>query len=89
MKKKHTTATTAENLEQRFDNGEDVLDYFDLSRARRPNREKQPHRLNLDVPNWMVQSLDREAGRIGVTRQSLLKMWIADKLASLPTEVKA
>lgn len=70
--------TTKNNLEQRFDDGEDVLDYFDLSRARRPNLESK--RVNVDFPAWVVSGLDREAKRLGVTRQSLIKMWIAEKL---------
>lgn len=70
--------TTRENLEQRFDDGEDVLDYFDLSSARRPNLEAK--RVNVDFPTWVVNGLDREAKRLGVTRQSLIKMWIAERL---------
>lgn len=74
----------ASEFDELFDSGGDIMPYLDLSRATRPNREKAPQRLNLDVPLWMVKSLDREAGRIGVTRQSLIKMWMADKLATLP-----
>ena len=73
---------SAEELDRRFDNGEDVLDYFDLSRARRPNLEKQ--RVNLDLPLWMVRRLDHEAEKRGVTRQALIKMWLADRLEVLP-----
>jgi hypothetical protein len=69
---------TAEELDTKFDNGEDVSAYFDWSKARRPNREAR--RVNVDFPAWMVQGLDKEAGRLGVTRQSLIKMWIAEKL---------
>jgi hypothetical protein len=69
---------TAEELDEKFDNGEDVSAYFDWSKARRPNQEAR--RVNVDFPAWMVQSLDKEAGRLGVTRQSLIKMWIAEKL---------
>jgi hypothetical protein len=70
--------TTKTNLEQRFDDGEDVTDYFDWSRARQPNLESK--RVNVDFPTWVVNGLDREAKRLGVTRQSLIKMWIAQKL---------
>jgi hypothetical protein len=70
--------TTKSNLEQRFDDGEDVLDYFDLAHGRRPNLESK--RVNVDFPTWVVAGLDREAQRLGVTRQSLIKMWIAEKL---------
>jgi len=69
---------SAAELDEKFDNGEDVSEYFDWSKARRPNQE--PRRVNVDFPAWMVQGLDKEAGRLGVTRQSLIKMWIAEKL---------
>lgn len=69
---------TAEELDEKFDNGEDVSAYFDWSKMRRPNQEAR--RVNVDFPAWMVQGLDREAGRLGVTRQSLIKMWIAERL---------
>jgi CopG antitoxin of type II toxin-antitoxin system len=69
---------TSAELDEKFDNGEDVSEYFDWSKARRPNQE--PRRVNVDFPAWMVRDLDKEAGRLGVTRQSLIKMWIAEKL---------
>lgn len=71
-------SVTAAELDEKFDNGEDVSAYFDLSKARRPNQE--PRRVNVDFPAWVVQGLDKEAGRLGVTRQSLIKMWIAERL---------
>jgi hypothetical protein len=69
---------TAEELDEKFDNGEDVSAYFDLTKVRRPNLEAR--RVNVDFPAWMVERLDREAGRLGVTRQSVIKMWIAERL---------
>ena len=69
---------TAEELDEKFDNGEDVSAYFDFSKARRPNQE--PRRVNVDFPSWMVDGLDKQARHLGVTRQSLIKMWIAEKL---------
>lgn len=81
MKKSDATKTntiTAEEFDRRFDNGEDVSEYFDWSKARRPGLE--PKRVNVDFPAWVVNSLDREARRLGVTRQALIKMWIAEKL---------
>jgi hypothetical protein len=69
---------TAEQLDEMFDNGEDISAYVDWSKARRPNQE--PRRVNVDFPAWMVRDLDKEAARLGVTRQSLIKMWIAEKL---------
>ncbi len=71
--------TTAENLEARFDAGEDVLDYFDLTRARRPGQEKV--RVNLDLAKHMVEDLERVAGQRGVSRQTLMKKWLAERLA--------
>ena len=69
----------ASDLDKKFDDGvEDVIDEFDLSSATRPNREQK--RVNVDFPVWMVESLDREAGRLGVTRQSIIKVWIAERL---------
>ncbi len=68
----------AEELDEKFDNGEEVSAYFDLTKARRPNLEAR--RVNVDFPAWMVERLDREAGRLGVTRQSVIKMWIAERL---------
>jgi hypothetical protein len=67
-----------QELEKKFDDGEDVSEYFDWSKAQRPNLE--PKRVNVDFPKWMVNGLDREAARLGVTRQSLIKMWIAERL---------
>jgi hypothetical protein len=69
---------TAEELDEKFENGEEVSAYFDLSKARRPNLEAR--RVNVDFPAGMVERLDREAGRLGVTRQSVIKMWIAERL---------
>lgn len=68
----------AEDLDQKFDDGEDITPYLDLTKTRRPNREQR--RVNVDFPTWMVEALDREAGRLGVTRQSIIKVWIAERL---------
>ena len=68
----------AKELDERFDTGEDITRFLELDRARRPAQE--PKRVNVDFPIWMVHSLDREAGRLGVTRQSVIKFWIAEKL---------
>ena len=69
---------SAEEFERRFDDGEDMGDYVDWNSARRPNLE--PKRVNVDFPQWMVAGLDREAKRRGITRQALIKMWLADRL---------
>jgi hypothetical protein len=68
----------AKKFDQIFDAGEDVTDHLDLAKARRVGTT--PKRVNVDFPSWMVQSIDREANRLGVTRQSLIKMWLADRL---------
>lgn len=69
---------TVEEFDRMFDDGEDISAYVDWSSARRPGLE--PKRVNVDFPTWMVNGLDREARRLGVTRQALIKMWIAEKL---------
>lgn len=62
------------------DNQEDILDHLDLSKAKRPMQSQR--RVNVDFPSWMIDSLDREANRIGVTRQSIIKVWLAERLES-------
>ena len=68
----------AKELDRKFDAGEDVTTYLDVTRARRPGHEQR--RVNVDCPTWMIDSLDREASRLGVPRQSLIKMLIARHL---------
>lgn len=68
----------AEEFDKKFDEGEDVSRYLDLSEARRPAQEQK--RVNVDFPLWMVRLLDKEAKRLGVPRQSLIKIWIAERL---------
>jgi hypothetical protein len=65
-------------FDRKFDAGEKITDELDLAKARRIGTD--PKRVNVDFPGWMVDSLDREARRMGVTRQSLIKLWLADKL---------
>jgi hypothetical protein len=65
-------------FDAKFDAGEDISDHIDWSTARRPGLEKR--RVNIDFTDQMVRRLDTEAQRRGVTRQSLIKMWIADRL---------
>lgn len=73
-----------EELDKLFDDGEeDVTQYFDLSNVKRPNREKE--RVNVDFPVWMIKCLDNEASRLGVTRQSVIKFWLAEKLEQAST----
>jgi macrodomain Ter protein organizer (MatP/YcbG family) len=68
----------ASEFDRKFDAGEDVTRYVDYSKAHRLNQEHR--RVNVDFPAWMVTSLDREAKRLGVTRQSIIKVWIAERL---------
>jgi len=70
----------AEQFDQKFDDGEDVTGDLDLAAIRRPALEQR--RVNVDFPSWMIESLDREARRLGVTRQSVIKLWIAERLDS-------
>ena len=75
---------TAEQLDEIFDKGEeDILPYLDLAKAVRPGH--QPKRVNVDFPSWMISRLDFEADRLGVPRQSLIKVWIAERLAAAKT----
>lgn len=68
---------SAEEFDRRFDDGEDIGEYVDWSSAELVNA---PKRVNVDIPSWMVQRLDAHATRRGVTRQALIKMWLADRL---------
>jgi predicted DNA binding CopG/RHH family protein len=68
----------AKEFDKKFDAGEDITKYLDLLKAKRPGHEQK--RVNVDFPVWMIESLDREASRLGVPRQSLIKMLIARHL---------
>ena len=68
----------AKTFERKFDEGKDITDALDLTKARRPLQEQK--RVNVDFPTWMVDRLDREAKRVGVTRQSIIKVWLAERL---------
>ena len=74
----------ARKFDTDFDEGKDVSAALDLSKARRP---KQAHkRVNVDFPTWMIEMLDQEAGRLGVTRQSIIKIWLAERLERLASK---
>ena len=68
----------AKKFEQQFDEGVDISASLDLSKAKRVLQEQK--RVNVDFPTWMIDSLDREAGKLGVTRQSIIKVWLAERL---------
>ena len=68
----------AKQFDKKFDSGEDITKYLDVSKAHRPEQEQR--RVNVDFPIWMIQSLDKEAKRLGVPRQSVIKVWVAERL---------
>jgi len=69
---------TTEEFDERFDAGGDVSGALDTAAVRRPGLEQR--RVNVDFPTWMIEALDLEAKRLGVTRQSIIKVWIAERL---------
>ncbi|MEM9092544.1 MAG: CopG family antitoxin [Cyanobacteria bacterium P01_F01_bin.53] len=73
---------SASEFDAKFDQGEDVSEFLDFSQAKRP--ALQQRRVNVDFPSWMVEALDREARRLGVTRQSIIKVWLAERLEKAP-----
>jgi hypothetical protein len=68
----------AKEIDKKFDEGDDISKYLDLSKARRPEQEQK--RVNVDFPLWMIHLLDKEAKRLGVPRQSIIKVWVAERL---------
>ena len=68
----------ADEFDKKFDEGEDVTKYLDVSKARRPGQEQK--RVNVDFPTWMIRMLDKEAKRLGVPRQAIIKVWIGERL---------
>ena len=73
----------AREVDRKFDAGEDISKYLDRSKARRPAQEMK--RVNVDFPLWMVHLLDKEANRLGVPRQSIIKVWVAERLGLQPS----
>ena len=82
-------ATTAEEFDKLFDDGEeDIAQYLDMSTLHKPNKEKQQdelRQLSITLPEWLVATLDREASRIGVSRQAVMKMWLVERADTLKT----
>ncbi len=68
-------------FDEQFDAGDDISAALDLSQARRPNKELL--NVTVELPTWMVQALDREARRLGVTRQTVIKVWVAERCAQV------
>ena len=77
------TITTKE-FDEKFDNGEDISEYLDFSKAIKLKEMKKLNtdtkKVNVDFPQWVIEALDEEAKKIGVTRQSIIKVWIAERL---------
>lgn len=71
----------AKAFDEKFDKGDDILDMLDIPKAKRSMQDQK--RVNVDFPAWMIESLDKEASRVGVTRQSIIKVWLAERLESL------
>ena len=68
----------AKEFDKRFDEGRDISKHLDVSKAKRPEQEQK--RVNVDFPVWMIHMLDKEARRLGVPRQSIIKVWVAERL---------
>ena len=68
-------------FDRRFDDGDSIIEVLDVTAARRQRLEQK--RVNVDFPIWMVEQLDQEANRLGVTRQSIIKVWLAERLERL------
>ena len=83
MKKK---SIRAEEFDAKFEHGDDIIDSLDISKAIRPSQNQK--RVNVDFPVWMINSLDKQARKLGVTRQSIIKMWIAEKLKDSTYQVE-
>jgi len=73
----------AEDFDKKFDQGKSVIEHLDMAKARRPELEQK--RVNVDFPLWMIHSLDKEAKRLGVPRQSIIKVWLAERLQQAPS----
>lgn len=68
----------AEAFDRKFESGEEIIEHLEIAKAERPGQKQR--RVNVDFPIWMIESLDKEAKRLGITRQSIIKVWIAEKL---------
>ncbi|MEX2478140.1 MAG: ribbon-helix-helix protein, CopG family [Gracilimonas sp.] len=68
----------ASEFDRKFESGENITDLLDISKAKRAAQDLK--RVNVDIPIWMVELLDREAKRLGVSRQSIIKVWLAERL---------
>ncbi len=80
-KNKDKKTIAAKDLDEKFDRGEDVSEYFDLDKAIR--------RINVDFPEWMLKVLDEESDRLGINRQALIKVWIGDRIEQVAQKKKS
>ena len=71
----------ANEFDKKFDSVADIISSLELSKAKRPMLDQK--RVNVDFPIWMIESMDREANRLGVTRQSIIKIWLAERLEQI------
>jgi macrodomain Ter protein organizer (MatP/YcbG family) len=90
MRRKTMKTITAKEFDKKFDDGEDISEYLDFSKATRPNAlNTDTKKVNVDFPQWVIESLDKEAKKIGVTRQSIIKVWIAERLKEEASHLQA
>ena len=93
MRKETMKRITAKEFDEKFDNNEDIAEYLDFSTAIRLKDIKklktETKKVNVDFPEWVIESLDKEAKKIGVTRQSIIKVWIAERLKEESGNLKA
>ena len=93
MRRRVMKKITAKEFDEKFDNGEDITEYLDFSSVKRLKDTKQlkteTKKVNVDFPEWIIESLDREAKKIGVTRQSIIKVWIAERLKEETGQLQA
>jgi hypothetical protein len=68
----------AKEIDKKFNEGQDISKYLNVSKSRRPGQEQK--RVNVDFPLWMIHFLDKEAKHLGVPRQSIIKVWVAERL---------
>jgi hypothetical protein len=80
-------ALTAEQFDEKFDNGEDISMYLDFTKALRlkdiDQLSTKTKKVNVEFPEWLLDTLDREAHKIGVSRQSVIKLWVAERLKAI------
>ncbi len=74
---------TTEEFDTKFDNQEDISSYLDETKSTKLadfDKTIKTKKINVDFPENILIQLDQEAKKIGVTRQSIIKVWIAERL---------